>query len=81
MEYSDAKTLFEVGLSEDDILKIYGEPVSVMEDEILTTWYYDHNEIIKKLKDGDEWEAYLINFKNKESYSIQPIIITKRSSG
>lgn len=80
LEYPEAKAKFIAGISKEDIQEIYGSPVSITGGKSLTTWYYDYNQIIKKLEADEEWEAFLINFKNERSYSIQPIIITKRKS-
>ena len=80
LEYPEAATLFKVGMDEDEVSELFGEPASVMEDEVLTTWYYDYIEMIENMERGDEIVAFKINFKDGKSYSIQEIIITKRGS-
>jgi hypothetical protein len=80
LEYSEATELFKVEMGEAEVLEVFGEPASVMEDEFLTTWYYDHIEMIEHLERGGEVVAFKINFKEGRSYSIQEIIITKRAN-
>lgn len=80
LEYSEAVELFRVGMGKDEVLEVFDEPASVMEDEVLTTWYYDHIEMIERLERGGEVIAFKINFKEGKSYSIQEIIITKRAN-
>ncbi|NBB78147.1 MAG: hypothetical protein GVY36_01670 [Verrucomicrobia bacterium] len=81
IQFSQAQEVFQKGITKKEITKIFGQPVSKMEYEHLTTWYYDHPEIVEQLRPGEEWEAFKINFKEGVSYSIQRILITKRKSG
>lgn len=81
IQFTQAEKIFQKDLTEEEILELYGDPESKMEDLQITTWYYDSIEIIEQLEAGEEWESFKINFKDGVSYSIQRILITKRKSG
>ncbi|MGJ8640593.1 MAG: hypothetical protein ACSHYA_14485 [Opitutaceae bacterium] len=78
MAYSEAKKVFVVGMTEDEIKELYGEPSDIMEYPELRTLYYDHTDIIESLESGDRFVSFKVNFRDGVSESIQEIIITKR---
>lgn len=81
IQFSKAEQIFQKGLTEEEIIDLYGQPESKIKDAHMTTWYYDFIEIVEQLEAGEEWESFKINFKGGVSYSIQRILITKRKSG
>ena len=78
MTYTEAKEVFEKGVTEEKIIEIYGAPNNVMNFEIGRTFYYDHESLVTNMKVGDEILAFSVNFRDGLSHSISEIIITKR---
>ena len=77
-DYTTAKELFKVGMDKPAVIEVFGEPNNTLDSEILTTWFYDHEAIVKDLKIGETREAFLINFENGNTVGIDPIIVTRR---
>ena len=77
-DYAVAKELFKFGMEESAVIEVFGEPNNTLDSETLTTWFYDHEAIVKDLQIGETREAFLINFENGKTVGIDPIIVTRR---
>lgn len=77
-DYAAAKELFKVGMEKSTVIEVFGEPNNTLDSETLTTWFYEHEAIVKDLQIGETREAFLINFENGKTVGIDPIIVTRR---
>ena len=78
VDYDYAKERYVNGLSEQEIISLFGEPIDILDFEDFETWYYEPIDPVKLIKPGEEFIAFSIDFKEHVSTKLNPIIITCR---
>ncbi len=73
--YPDALLLFRVGMSSEEVEKVYGSPQIVNGYSGEISWTYIPKKMVERGRPGD-LEGFIIEFKDGRSIAIKKYIIT-----